>query len=737
MYEKRLIATAVSIFAVGVAVGIKLNHCSTFAVCAVFAILAVSSVVLLAFFLKSKGNIVSKRITAAAFAVAALSFGGLRVSVSDIFAMGLNDYDNREDVASIEIDEVNAKYLDGNVISSEIGVPQYTKVRLYTTYYNDELSIGDVLTCELKYSFDRSNNLKSDGIYLTSSVDAVKIEKGKGLLYSIRDNINQNNDKLFGRFDYAAEISKGVTIGDRSEMNSYVFALYRNSGTSHLLAISGLHVSIIVLSFYNLLISLSVNRKISNCIAIIIAFLFAAITGFSVGATRSAIMIIIVMIFGLFLRKSDSITSLFIALMLFLFINPYSVCSVGLQLSFLCTFGILLVSPLLESVNLKLSLRYVKLKRFKRLIYKLALFVVMPLLTSLVASVFSFPVSFFNFSTTSSLAPFINIIIIPVFSLAVKLAVVSYLIAPISIGSAALFSYPAGFLFDFTTEFSKFIFNSNLGVISSRTPIMIIPLICAVVGIIMIMTINRKRNLVALLSFALFSVSIFVCGILNGSYTKDLYVIEYGNNNSEYVFCSAENKNMYLDLGGYSVNPEVIFENGSVTLENYFVSKYNYLTYEHVDYMTTEIKVKNLFLPLPRNANDMNWLNKIKLLANERDCDIIHYDDCCTLKVSDDFETEILPGFDDPSRIETIYISLGNNSIQILGDGFSNVAVCDYAIILDNCKTGVEDIDSSRIYAQSGYYEIDKYNNFGVSGFDDKLKFEVYLEEGDFRIYEP
>lgn len=736
MYEKRLIATAVSIFAVGVAVGIGVNNCNAFAVCAVFAIFAVVSAILLVCFSKIKGNIVAKRITAAAFAVAALSLGGLHVSLYDMLNSDLKAYDKCEDIASVKVDEVNNKYLDVTILHSDCGVPKYTKVRLYTTYYNGGLTNGDILKCELKYSYKPSDQLKSDGIKLTSSVSVINIEKGNGFIYSIRENINRNNEQLFGRFDYASEISKGVTIGDRSDMSSYVFALYRNSGISHLLAISGLHVSIIVLSVYNLLVSLCVNRKITNIVAILISLLFAAITGFSVGASRSAIMIIIVMGLGLFLRKSDSITSLFLALSLFLLINPYAICSLGLQLSFLCSLGILFISPLLESINFKLSIKLVKSKPIKRLMYKLMLVILIPLITSSVASVFSFPVSFFNFNTTSSLSPFINIIIIPVFSFAVKLAILAYLFAPVSVGLATLFSYPAGFLFNITTEFSKLIFDSNFGVVSSRTPIMIIPLICAVVGIVMIVVINRNRNLVAILSLALFGTSIFLCGILNRNYLNDVSVVECGSDKGEYVFCAVENRNIYVDMGGYMVHPEVIFETGSVYLENYVISEYNHLTYEHVEFMTTEIKVRNILLPYPQSESDVIYLDKIKLLANERECDIIYYENDCVTELSNDFKAEIVRGSGDAGEIETIYIRLGDVSIQILGDDFSKKVVCDYAIVLDKCKTDVKDIIAKTIFIQNGFPRIDQHNNYNISQFDKTVKFEVNVKESDLHIYE-
>ncbi len=737
MYEKRVIAFAVSFFVIGVIWGISLNKGNIQALSTVFVISAIASIIILTIFAKHEKSKILKRITAAVIAVAALSFGVLSIFVKDAL-ISTKDFDKKEDVVDIVITDISDAHIDGKIKESKIGVPINTVVRIYASEYKEDLYIGDRITCEIKYKFKNTNSLKAKAITLTASANINNIKRGSGFLYAIRRRVDENSETLFGDFDDAAAISKGVTIGDRTDISSYIFAIYRNSGISHLLAISGLHISIIVLNLYNFLLFLSFGRRYSSIISIIAAFVFAALTGFSISALRSSIMISAILLSGMFLEDLDPITTLFSTLFLFLIINPYSICGVGLQLSFICCLGLMLVSPLLYGISFDFSIKMLKARFFTRLCYKLVSIFAMPLLTSIVASVFSFPIIFLNFDTASSISPVINVLSVPMFTLAIVLAVIAYLIAPVSIIIAKLISYPAAFLFQCITNISEAVFESNIGIVSVHTPIFIIPLLLSLLVIAILMFANNKtRGIYSAIVCVIFVISVFVCGFVNKTNYNQTNIIEYGCNEGEYLFCSTEGRNVYVDIGGYTVNPSAIYETGTTRLDNYVLMKYSAYTYRHIDYMTTEIRVSNIVLPMPKNDADFYYEQRIILLANERKCDIIYYTDDYILDLSDDVSLEIIGQDDNIAENTSIYIGYGETSVQFLGDGFDNLAICDYAIVSDKSNVDFKEIEAKDIYLSEEYSEKEESDMFKHSTFRERLRFEINLEESSCRIYEP
>jgi len=115
-----------------------------------------------------------------------------------------------------------------------------------------------------------------------------------------------------------------------------------NSGTSHITAVSGQHISILV-AFWVVLW----GRKKGLYTVLPLIVLFAAVTGFSPSVMRAAIMCGITILAFVLRREHDTLTALFVSLLLLLMVNPFSIVSASLVLSFSSTFGIILFSPML------------------------------------------------------------------------------------------------------------------------------------------------------------------------------------------------------------------------------------------------------------------------------------------------------------------------------------------------------------------------------------------------------
>lgn len=143
-----------------------------------------------------------------------------------------------------------------------------------------------------------------------------------------------------------------ITIGDRSELDENIVENFRNSGTAHLLAISGLHVGIVVFFVffliktilklnYKLLIIFNLKR-LSAILTIPFIFIFCLIAGMSPSTQRALIMSVIVLSTIALMRKPKIIYITSLTWCLILILDPSSLFDISFQLSFSAVFAIIL-----------------------------------------------------------------------------------------------------------------------------------------------------------------------------------------------------------------------------------------------------------------------------------------------------------------------------------------------------------------------------------------------------------
>lgn len=188
---------------------------------------------------------------------------------------------------------------------------------------------------------------------------------------------------------------RSLLLGDKAELSMEDLAYLDQAGLYHITAVSGLHCAFL-LSLLTFLIGAH-RRKLLSAIAIPVLCFYALMVGSRPSVVRSCVMLVMVLLAPLFERESDAPTSLSLALMLILLANPFSVASIGLQLSFAAMAGILWLTPKLCVFISK------ERKKIGRLI-----------LTSFAvtagASVFTMPLCAYYFGILSLIAPISNLL---------------------------------------------------------------------------------------------------------------------------------------------------------------------------------------------------------------------------------------------------------------------------------------------------------------------------------------
>ena len=256
------------------------------------------------------------------------------------------------------------------------------------------------------YSFDYKKYNENKGIFKNVKVNDIKnFEENKGIISKIKIWRISLGNKIHKEisFDKSGYI-EALIFGDKAYLEKDEIINYKNLGTSHLLAISGLHLGVLISLIYFILLRLRFSVEIIEKIVFLVIPFYMLISGFSPSVLRAGGMIMLYIIF----RKKDmtKLEALLTTFILMLFINPLFIFDIGFELSFLITFCLLMSDDFLSgSKNIFVS-------GFK---------------ISLVSSLASLSILVMNFYTFSYISIISNIFLVPIFSLVIfPLVLISY-----------------------------------------------------------------------------------------------------------------------------------------------------------------------------------------------------------------------------------------------------------------------------------------------------------------------
>ena len=204
------------------------------------------------------------------------------------------------------------------------------------------------------FEFNYQEYLKKQQIYhqiiLTNEEYKVLNSKQRtlrGFAYSLREKINQELDKCNFPVEELAIIN-ALLLGQRQDISKELFEQYKNAGAIHILAVSGLHIGIVLLILNMLFkpIESIKNGKIIKLILLVISlWLYAFIAGFSASIVRAVTMFTAIAIGLVTNRQSGVKNSLIVSMFVLLLINPLYLFDVGFQLSYTAVFSIVWMQP--------------------------------------------------------------------------------------------------------------------------------------------------------------------------------------------------------------------------------------------------------------------------------------------------------------------------------------------------------------------------------------------------------
>ena len=276
--------------------------------------------------------------------------------------------------------------------------------RIRCTVCIGEASLRDEYLENRMYAF-------SDGIYAYAAVsENIEVLETAVTFRSVCERIASECRRRLYQFlpEDAAKLSISILLGDKSVLSAALKRDFRRIGISHILAVSGLHISILCSGLLAVLTHARISRRMRYVTVLVTVMMYMGVTGFSPSVMRAGLMWMIACIADLIRTRPDPLTSLFFSTALICAAAPTAVFDVGLMLSVSATLGLILMTkplgrflrslPVLGGQNMRPLRSFIEL-----------------LAVNVSATMFTLPVTLIVFGELSILSPIANLLLhIPV-----------------------------------------------------------------------------------------------------------------------------------------------------------------------------------------------------------------------------------------------------------------------------------------------------------------------------------
>ena len=404
------------------------------------------------------------------------------------------------------------------------------------TFIWDKFEQGNIITYNGYLSkvklFNNStinSNLSSNIKYYSSCKSVVSVEQG---YKTITDNVKQKvKDTLSNNMqnDYA-NLSYSLLFGDKSNLDTDLYSLFRNCGIAHILAVSGLHIALICAILIFILKKCKCNSLVTLLVIALFLVGYSILCGFTASVCRASIMSVTYLVADIVGERKDMLSTFSLAGIIILLISPMQLFTIGFRLSFACVMGILMLSKPLDKL-----FSFVKLPNFIKSSFVITLsstIATLPIISN-TFGVF-YPISFVS-----------NLIILPIFTIAFTLLFVFTIINLL---------LPFGFLFTFVEHFFNIIVSlSSVLSLAWNIKLQKFSFVSILLYYVMVFIISPYVNLkisiksVICLMIAVVVTINFIVGTMNKKYNED--IVFCGNITNFYVVTTSSNKNYIVGAG--------------------------------------------------------------------------------------------------------------------------------------------------------------------------------------------
>lgn len=533
-----------------------------------------------------------------------------------------------------QIKETDYKY------STNIKLENKLKLTIYTDKKEDvsKLEYGNKISVIGTYKkptesrnykgYDYMKYLKTKKICGSLIVDGeVKLIKTKNInpIFTIINKLSlifkQNLKKLLS--EQEAELEQGILLGDTSDIESDIKDDFRKCNLSHMLAVSGAHLSYLVLGINTVLSKKSFGIRRRKILSIMFILIFMVIVNMSPSVVRAGISTIIAIFATLIYRKQDTYTTISIALLLTLLNNPFAIFDVGLQLSYLATLSIIVFYSKFTQKQFN--------NKVKKYLYESTILTVS-------ANILILSITIYEFNTIPINSVISNLLAGPLLGICIILGMFMVIISTVCFPVSKLIAFPLQIILKILIKIIELISKIPFGNYTVKTPWFIVVFLTYAIIATLIYNKKKMTKILTMVTLIIFVV-MQVCAFINIDGKLKIYFIDVGQGDSMLVK-TVRGKNILIDGGG-SKDPD--YDIGEKILVPYLLDRriktLDYVIISHFDedhatgvaQILGKIDVSSIILTRQLEENDI--YRHILSIAKEKKIKLIYVKEGDVLKI--------------------------------------------------------------------------------------------------------
>jgi len=310
--------------------------------------------------------------------------------------------------------KLNVEYIDSG--SGDLPVSGLILVRVdkgHEYEYGQRLRVrGELKTPPENEDFSYRDYLAREGIHsYMSSADVTELPGNGGnfitaQIYEFKSLLLEKTYRLYN--DPEASLLAGILFGVDTGLPSKLQGAFKNTGTAHIIAISGFNIAIIAGIFFSIFKYVT-NERLGASFAIIGIFLYAFLVGGDAAVMRAAFMGSISLFARQLGRRNMGLNALMVVALIMALINPFVLWDVGFQLSFFATLGLILYAEPFSNLTANFISKITKhdTSTFTRILNE-------NVILTLAAQLTTIPIMAYHFKRISLISLIANPFILPV-----------------------------------------------------------------------------------------------------------------------------------------------------------------------------------------------------------------------------------------------------------------------------------------------------------------------------------